>query len=1066
LAELSSFGEWLRRRRKALDLTQEQLAQRISCSTSALRKIEAEERRPSEQIVEQLAEVFHIAPTERASFLKFARGNWKAAPAGVMEEEAPWRISSEGEEVSQPKVHLATFLFTDIVGSSKHWETASAQMKLALQRHHEILKDAIISNGGNTFQIVGDAFCAVFATAAHAISAAVTAQRALHQESWELPFPIRVRMGIHTGEAEQTPKDSLTGGYASNPALNRVARILNAAHGGQILLSRVTKELVKDSLPANTELRDMGEHHFKYLTHPEHLFQLNIAGVPSDFPPLNTLDAVRHNLPVQLTSFIGRESEMAEVKYLLSTTRLLTLTGAGGSGKTRLAIQVATDLVDAFKDGVWWVELAALSDEALVPQAIAKVLGVSEIPNQSWSETIVYFLRSKALLFVLDNCEHLITTCAQLADQLLSACSNLKILATSREALGLTGESAWYVSTLSVPKSQDEARPDSLMEYEAIRLFIERAVAIKSGFALTEHNALSVARICRRLDGIPLAIELAAARVKVLSVEQIASRLDDRFNLLTSGSRTSLPRQQTLRATIEWSYELLTDKERMLFRRLAVFAGGWRLEAAEAVCSGESIEANEVLDLLTQLVNKSLVIMQEQEGEARYQMLETIRQYTREKLMMADEGELIRARHLAFFTQLAVTAEPALEEPNQVAWLNRLEIEHDNLRAALSWALERADSDNVFRLGVALGHFWFVHSHWSEGWRWLQQALDMSRRSENQTLEYRALRRKGLRRAAAILLRLGDYGMVQVLAEESLALSRELDDKRGMASSLEILGIVAHNQGDYAAARTFHQEDLELKRETGSNYITIPLTNLGSVAYAQGDYETARNLLQESLALSRKRGHKWGMASSLKRLGLVARAQGDFATAWASYQEALELRRELGDKWGMGNSLIGLGLVAHAQGDYVTARAFYQESLTLYGESGLKRGMAISLANLGHLALMEGNYVAARVKYVESLILVRESGSKLTIANCLVGCANLAQATGQAKRATKLCGAVSALLKAIAARLVSPEREMYEHTVNALRAQLDKGTFSKAWAKGQAMTAQQAIEYALTTEDE
>jgi predicted ATPase len=869
-------------------------------------------------------------------------------------------------------------------------------------------------------------------------------------------------MGIHTGKAK-VQGDGLYQGYLT---LSHVQRLMSAGHGGQVLLSLATRELVDDELPEDVELRDLGKHRLKDFDRPEHLFQLNIAGFPSDFPPLNTLDSQPHNIPLQLTSFIGREREMAEVKHLFSATRLLTLTGAGGSGKTRLAIHVATDLVDGFKGGVWWVELAALLDEALVPQAIAKVLGLPEVPNQSWSETIVFFLRSKQSLLVLDNCEHLVTACAQLADQLLSACSNLKILATSREALGLTGERAWYVSTLSVPESQDEARPDSLMEYEAIRLFIERAIAVKSGFALTEHNALAVTQICRRLDGIPLAIELAGARVKVLTVAQIASRLDDRFNLLTSGSRTVLPRQQTLRAAIDWSYDLLTDKEQMLFRRSAVFTGGWTLEAAETVCSSEGIEANEVLDLLNQLVNKSLVIMQEQVGEARYHMLETIRQYAREKLLMVGEDELVKARHLAFFTQLALTAEPALEETNQVPWLNRLEIEHDNLRAALSWAVERDDSDSVFRLGIALGHFWFVHAHWREGWRWLQQALEISRRAEKQSPESRVLRQKGLTRAAALLLRLEDYEMVQVLAEESLALSRELGDKRGMASALERLGIVAYTQGDYVAARAFHQEDLKLRGESGSKYITIPLNNLGSVASAQGDYVTARKLIQESLTLSRERGHKWGMASSLERLGLVARAQGDYVTAWAAYQEGLELRSELGDKWGMGNSLIGLGLVAYAQGDYATAQASFQESLTLYRELGLKRDMAASLGNLGHLALIKGNYVAARAKYVESLILVRESGSKLTIVDCLVGCANLAQTTGQTERATKLCGAVSALLKAIAARLVSPEREMHEHTVTALRAHLDEAPFSKAWAEGMTMTMQQAIEYALATENE
>ena len=1053
-----SFGYWIRRKRKVLDLTQQGLADRVGCSLAAIKKIEGDERRPSRQIAERLADVLGVPVNQREMFLEVARGVRPVDQLLLVREPA---ISAPTRYPPLPS-GTVTFLYTDIEGSTNLAHQTRDAWEALRKRHHAILREAIEAHNGYVFQIVGDGFCTAFHTAGDAMRAAVKSQVDLQAENWG-DVPIRVRMGIHTGKAE-LQEDGLYQGYVT---LSHVQRLMSAGHGGQVLLSFAAKELVQDELPEGVELRDMGQHRLKDFDRPEHIFQLNIAGLPTDFPPLNTLDSRRHNLPIQLTSFIGREHEMAEVKYLLSVTRLLTLTGAGGSGKTRLAIEVATDLVNSFKDGVWWVELAALTDEILVPQATAKVLGVPEAPNQSLSETLVYFLELKQLLLVLDNCEHLITACAELTERLLNACPNLKILATSREALGLTGESAWYVSTLSVPASDNEPPVEKLPQYEAIHLFIERAVAAKSNFALTAQNAHFVTQICRRLDGIPLALELAAARAKVLSMEQIAMRLDDRFNLLTSGSRTALPRQQTLRAATDWSHDLLTDKERILFRRLSIFAGGWTLEAAELVCSGDGVEASEVLDLLTRLVDKSLVIMQEQEGEARYRMLETIRQYAREKLMVAgEEGEPIKARHLAFFTQLALTAEPALEETNQVVWLNRLEMEHDNLRAALSWAWEHDDSDGVFRLGNALGQFWFVHSHWNEGWRWLERALEISRHAGKQSPESGALHRRALMTAATLLLRLEDYGMVQVLAEESLALSREVGDKRDMARSLERLGIVASIRGDYAAARAYHQEDLKLKRESGSRYTTIPLNNLGSVAHAQGDYVTARKLIQESLAISREKGHKWGMASSLERLGLVARAQGDYVTALASYEEGLALRRELGDKWGMANSLIGLGLVAHAQGNYAVARASYQESLRLYREWGLKRGMATSLANLGHLSLIEEDVAAARVQYVESLTLIRDSGNKQTIAASLVGCANFAHATGQAERATKICGFVAALLKAMKACLISSEREIHEHMVAALHTQLDEAAFTKAWAEGMTMTTEQAIEYALASENE
>jgi class 3 adenylate cyclase len=442
LAEVS-FGEWLKRRRKAGGLTQEELALQISCSASALRKIEAEQRRPSAQIVEGLAEVFNIASNERKSFLKFARGDWRAAPTGEI-EDAPWLISLplgyKREDISDPKTHLVTFLFTDIEGSTKLWESAPEKMKVALQRHHTILEEAISSNDGTAFQIVGDAFCAVFPTASSAISAAVTAQRNLHQEQWDTPSPIRVRMGIHTGTAELSATDSLTGGYASNHTLNRVARILSAGHGGQVLLSLATKELVQDSLPADTELRDMGEHHLKNLSRPERLFQLNSAGLQSDFLPLNTLDSYRHNLPLQLTSFIGREKELADVNRLLTNTHLLTLSGPGGTGKTRLSLQAATDLLETFSHGVWLVELAPISDPSLVASTTAAALNLPAEVHRPAVDMLCDYLREKELLMVLDNCEHLVGACARMADRLLHAAPRLRIIASSREALGIAGE--------------------------------------------------------------------------------------------------------------------------------------------------------------------------------------------------------------------------------------------------------------------------------------------------------------------------------------------------------------------------------------------------------------------------------------------------------------------------------------------------------------------------------------------------------------------------------------------------------------------------------------------------
>jgi len=626
-----SFGYWVRRQRKALDLTQQVLAEQVGCSLAAIKKIESDERRPSKQIAERIADSLGVPAGQREVFLEVARG---LRPVDQL-------LLAHEPTVSTPLPRgIVTFLFTDIEASTKLWESAPEQMRVALQRHHAILQEAIASKGGTVFQIIGDAFCIAFPTAPSAISAAVTAQHALYQEPWDLPFPIRVRMGIHTGETERTSTNSPSGGYASNPTLNRVARILKAGHGGQVLLSHVTKQLIEDSLPANMGLRDMGEHHLKNLTRSEHLHQLNIAGLPSDFPPLNPLASHRHNLPVQLTSFIGREKEILEVIHLLEKTRMVTLIGAGGTGKTRLSIQVANDVLDQYPDGVWLVELAPILDALLIPRTIAIAIGLRDEPQRPVIDMLLLcdYLRDKELLLILDNCEHLVEACAQLADWLLHACPQIRILASSREALGMSGERLYLVPSLQLPDLQNPLTVESLSQSEAVRLFTERALAATQNFRLTDENISSVAQICHRLDGMPLAIELAAGKIRALSAQQIAQRLDDRFRLLTGGSRTALPRHQTLQSAIEWSYNLLSPSEQTLFRRLPVFVNGWTLEAAESVCSDEdtmtkaTLKREDILELLAQLVNKSLVMTEEAHGEIRYHMLETIRQFGSNKL--------------------------------------------------------------------------------------------------------------------------------------------------------------------------------------------------------------------------------------------------------------------------------------------------------------------------------------------------------------------------------------------------------------------------------------------------
>ncbi len=618
--------------------------------------------------------------------------------------------------MAQAPTGTITFLFTDIEGSSRLWERYPVDMGPALSGHDVVLRNAIEGRGGYIFKTAGDAFYGAFETAAGALRAAADAQQELFKREWGETGPLRVRMAIHTGVAEFRENDYF------GPTMNRVARLLAAGHGGQVLLSYASWELVRDQLPQGVSLRDLGERRLKDLNRPERISQLIIEGLPTEFPPLRSMEVVPNNLPVQLTSFVGREREMTEVKRLLGTTHLLTLTGTGGTGKTRLSLQVAADILETFSDGVWLVELATLADPDLLVETVMGVLGTREEPDHPLLTSLTNYLRTKNLLLIFDNCEHLIAAVARLSDTLLRACPSLRILASSREAMGIAGETTWAVPSLSLPdmwrnQLTGHELVEALSQYEAVRLFIDRAMAVVPSFQITNENAPAVAQICWRLDGIPLAIELAAARVKVLTLDQIATRLDDSFRLLTGGSRTALPRQQTLRALIDWSYDLLSDSEKKLLRRLSVFVRGRTLEAVEAVCSGDGVEEFDVLDLLTLLVDKSLVTREEEAGaQPRYYILESVWQYGRMKLQEAGEEKALSDRHLAYFLKFAEEAEPNLYRADQVVWLEKLEFERPNLRVALEWSVEAPDrAEEGLRLAGALSRYWEVRSHFKQG---------------------------------------------------------------------------------------------------------------------------------------------------------------------------------------------------------------------------------------------------------------------------------------------------------------------------------------------------------------
>jgi predicted ATPase/class 3 adenylate cyclase len=895
-----------------------------------------------------------------------------------------------------------TFLFTDIEGSTRLWQQHPEPMKQALLRHHALLQQSIESSNGYVFQIVGDAFCAAFHTAAGGVAAALAAQRALAAEPWGETGPIRVRMALHTGTADLHAGEHKAGEYMSGLTLSHTARLLSVAHGGQILVSNATQELVRNDLPSLVELRNLGLHRLRDLTRAEHIYQVVAQRLPDRFPALRSLEVVPNNLPRQLTTFIGREREIAEAKRLLAETHLLTITGPGGSGKTRLSLEIGARLLSEYPDGVWLVEFAHLADPARVPQVLATALSVREEADRPLLVTLVDHLRPKRVLLLLDNCEHLIDACAGLADTLLRGCPEVKILPSSREALGLTGEVVFRVPPLSLPDSRLVPALERLAEYEAVRLFVDRAIAVKPDFTLTDDTAAAVVQICRRLDGIPLAIELAAARVRTLSVQQITAHLDERFRLLTGGSRTALPRHQTLRGLIDWSYGLLSEAERELFRRVSVFVGGWTLEASVAVCAGVDVDRYDIVELLGRLVDKSLCLIDGEGSDPRYRLLETIRQYGFEKLAETSEGQVVRARHRDFYLGFAEDAEPRLQGPEQVAWLQRLEADHDNLRAALRWSLDCDETEAALRLGSALSLFWDTHGYVREGREWLDELLAHARERPTSTVTARRALGKVLDAASRTRARWSEFPQATEFLTQGLAVWRELGDKRGIAEALNNLAVGATQSGDRVRARVLVAESLALFRELSDKRGTAhALNNLAEILRGDGDLPGARALFEESVPLFEAIEERRGLSHALDNLGGILTAQGDYGPAEALYSRSRRLAEELGDNHAVATALRSLGGVAHHRGDHERARSCYEDSVARFREMGDGFCLAKSLIGYALTSHEMGDHEQARVLGDQGLALLREAGAKGELAPRLGQLGAAALAHGDVARAAR-----------------------------------------------------------------
>jgi predicted ATPase len=867
---------------------------------------------------------------------------------------------------------------------------------------------------------------------------------------------MRVRMGLHTGEVRTGAGGVDYAGFE----ISRAARIAAAGYGGQVLVSDTTESLVRDGLGPGLTLRELGEHRFKDLVRPQRIYQLVIEGLPDSFPPLRSLDATPNSLPTQTTTFVGRQRELAKAAELLQTTRLLTLTGPGGSGKTRLALHLAAAVLDRYPDGVWLVELAPVTDPAGVARAVAAAVHISEQPGRPVVDQISAALRKRQLLLLLDNCEHLIDACAALADALLHSCPLLTILATSREGLNVPGEALMPVPSLRVPDSDIVPPLNELRAYEAVSLFVERCTSYQPAFALTNENAADIIRICRRLDGVPLALELAAARVRVLSVAQVASRLDDRFRLLTGGSRTVLARQQTLRAMIDWSYDLLTDSERLLLRRLSVFVGGWSLEAAEAICAGESLEQEAILELLAHLIDKSLVTMLDRRGTTRYGLLETIREYAREKLVDSGEAPTLRKRHFEHFfkygmdipywtgsASAATARDLGSFQQRQIA--RHFGIEYENWRAAFEW-IEAEPNSNDQQLLLASSMLAVT----------MGPGADRGRVGELRQIVTAALARSDpaaqtLPRARALLaatLLAGMQGdpLAATLAEESIPLLRTLGLKGELAY---VLMMMVRFVPDLDSARRAMSESRALFQEVGLRFgAGQVLSIMGDTELRHGAYEAARGRYTESLALLKPLGELTLTTYPLVGLSQLACIDGDYARARALVEEVLAIRRQpdYGYPWLVASALVHLGEIDRCAGDPAHGLPFFEQALATGREVADDVLIGYSVHNLGHVALYSGDLSSAAAHFREGLLLRRRSGPGAEIAASLAGLAGVALREGRLTEALRLLGAVDHMLGSTQNVLRLADERVRQEDLATIHSGMDDQTFDAAFREGQA----------------
>ncbi len=906
-----------------------------------------------------------------------------------------------------------TFLFTDIEGSTHRWEAFHDEMARTVKRHDAILDRVLKKHGGVVFKKAGDAFCAAFDRASNAATAAVAAQRAFADEDFSEIEGLYVRMALHTGEAEERAGDYF------GSTVNRVARLLSIGCGGQVLVSGICADLVGEDLGPKMQLRDLGVHRLKDLTEAEHIFQLCAPGLRTDFPPLRSSDVWPNNLPLQLTSFVGRKKDLESLKQGVRTSRLITIVGAGGVGKTRLAIQLGAEVLDQYADGgVWLLEFASITDPALLVHVLASTLNVRESRDPLTVKHVVKSLAAKHALLIFDNCEHLIGEVAKIADALLRECPNVRIIATSRQPLQIAGEWIHQLAPMAVPRDSGVISLDEAMHYSAIALFVERARAADNKFLLTPENATTVADICRRLDGIALAIELAAARVKVLNVETLEERLNERLRLLTGGSRADLPRHQTMRALIDWSYDLLDPRERLLFDRCAIFAGAFSFQAASAICADDFLKADDIFDVLISLAEKSLLVSDPDELNAHYRLLESTREYALEKLKESGNYQQLATKHAEFYRAIVQEADVNFHKIPQLEWYSRLRDHVENFRSALQWSLgERQDAALGGALAGGLERFWYETGRLGEGRLWISRALELTDEKQNPEIAAR------LWLARAVLLAGTSRGAEsQKAAERAQTLYESVGDKRGTAYALRACAIALRDTHQLPEAENMLRRAADLFEETGDGGgLALALATLGSICSYRGDLETARTLCARGLDAARAQGAEFAFT-----LGSLYLADIEFQCG--RFEEAL----------------------THAE-----------DALTFAERNKNSRVAANLRNNLAAYRIALNQHDAAAADARQALSMLRESQNSYDIGIAVQHLALIAALRGDATRASRLTGYVDAYFKNSGIQREPTEKWCYDRIMASLHDQLEEHNISLLMRDGASLTEPEAVAQAL-----